>query len=48
MTKRTVSIGINRYSIPGADIRGRVNDVKTLKAVLTQPCALSEWCLRDV
>ena len=36
MTKRAVLIGINRYSIPGADLRGCVNDVKNLQDVLTR------------
>lgn len=36
MAKRAVLIGINRYKIPGADLRGCVNDVKNLAAVLTQ------------
>jgi hypothetical protein len=30
-----VLIGINRYRIPGADLRGCVNDVKNMQAVLT-------------
>ena len=36
MTKRAVLIGINRYKIPGADLRGCINDVKNMKAVLTR------------
>ncbi len=36
MAKKAVLIGINRYRIPGADLRGCVNDVKNLQAVLTQ------------
>jgi hypothetical protein len=36
MTKRAVLIGINRYMIPGADLRGCVNDVKNLQGVLTK------------
>ena len=36
MTKRAVLIGINRYRIPGADLRGCVNDVKNLQGVLTR------------
>lgn len=35
MAKRALLIGINRYRIPGADLRGCVNDVKNLQAVLT-------------
>jgi len=36
MAKRAVLIGINRYQIPGADLRGCVNDVKNLGSVLTR------------
>lgn len=36
MTKRAVLIGINHYRIPGADLRGCVNDVKNLQGVLTR------------
>jgi hypothetical protein len=36
MAKRALLIGINRYRIPGADLRGCVNDVRNLQAVLTQ------------
>jgi uncharacterized caspase-like protein len=36
MAKRAVLIGVNRYQIPGADLRGCVNDVKNLSSVLTQ------------
>lgn len=35
MAKRAVLIGINRYRIPGADLRGCVNDVKNMAGVLT-------------
>jgi hypothetical protein len=35
MSKRALLIGINKYMIPGADLRGCVNDVKNLKSVLT-------------
>jgi metacaspase-1 len=36
MAKRAVLIGVNKYQIPGADLRGCVNDVKNVQAVLTQ------------
>lgn len=36
MAKRALLIGINRYQIPGADLRGCVNDVKNIKAALTK------------
>lgn len=35
MAKKAVLIGVNRYRIPGADLRGCVNDVKNMKALLT-------------
>ncbi|MEK6763497.1 MAG: caspase family protein [Nitrospirota bacterium] len=35
MAKRAVLIGINRYQVPGADLRGCVNDVKNLTNALT-------------
>ena len=35
MTKRALLIGINRYRIPGADLRGCVNDVVNMQSVLT-------------
>ena len=36
MAKRALLIGINKYLIPGADLRGCVNDVTDLSAVLTE------------
>ncbi len=36
MAKRALLIGINRYRIPGADLRGCVNDVKNMRQVLTE------------
>lgn len=36
MAKRALLIGINKYKIPGADLRGCINDVKNLSAALTQ------------
>ena len=36
MGKKALLIGINRYKIPGADLRGCVNDVKNMQAILTQ------------
>ena len=35
MAKKAVLIGINRYRMPGADLRGCVNDVNNLQSVLT-------------
>jgi len=36
MANKAVLIGVNRYKIPGADLRGCVNDVKNMQSVLTQ------------
>jgi len=36
MAKRALLVGINRYKIPGADLRGCVNDVKNMKFVLSR------------
>jgi uncharacterized caspase-like protein len=36
MAKKALLVGINRYKIPGADLRGCVNDVKNMRAVLTR------------
>lgn len=36
MAKRAVLIGVNKYQIPGADLRGCVNDVINMTGVLTQ------------
>jgi hypothetical protein len=36
MAKRALLIGINKYLIPGADLRGCVNDVADMSAVLTE------------
>jgi len=36
MAKRAVLVGINRYAQPGSDLRGCVNDVRNMHAVLTE------------
>ncbi len=36
MAKKALLVGINRYRIPGADLRGCVNDVKNMRTVLTR------------
>jgi uncharacterized caspase-like protein len=36
MAKRALLMGINRYQVPGADLRGCVNDVKNLSAALIE------------
>ena len=35
MARRAVLIGVNKYKVPGADLRGCVNDVRNLQGVLT-------------
>lgn len=35
MARRAVLIGINRYKVPGADLRGCVNDVRNVQGALT-------------
>ena len=41
MAKKALLVGINRYRIPGADLRGCVNDVKNLRTVLTTYCGFA-------
>jgi hypothetical protein len=36
MAKKALLIGINRYRVPGADLRGCVNDVKNMRGVLSK------------
>jgi uncharacterized caspase-like protein len=36
MAKKALLIGINRYQIPGSDLRGCINDVKNLAAALVE------------
>jgi hypothetical protein len=36
MNRKALLVGINRYRIPGADLRGCVNDVKNMQSVLTK------------
>ena len=45
MTKRALLIGINKYQMAGADLRGCVNDVQDLSAVLTEFCGFDK---RDI
>ena len=45
MAKRAVLIGINRYQVPGADLRGCVNDVRNLQKALVE---LYGFSTRDV
>lgn len=41
MAKRAFLIGINRYQIPGADLRGCVNDVQNLRQALIDHCGFT-------
>lgn len=34
MAKRALLIGVNRYEVPGADLRGCVNDINNMKGML--------------
>jgi hypothetical protein len=45
MAKRAVLIGINRYQVPGADLRGCVNDVRNLQKALVE---LYGFSTRDI
>lgn len=40
--RRALLIGVNRYKIPGADLRGCVNDVENVKSLLTKYCDFPE------
>src|SRR6187399_2970197 len=42
MAKRALLIGINRYQIPGSDLRGCVNDVQDLQAALVGTCGFKK------
>src|SRR6187549_2759524 len=42
MAKRALLIGINRYQIPGSDLRGCVNDVQDLQAALVEVCSFKK------
>jgi len=48
MAKKALLIGINRYQIPGADLRGCVNDVKNLKAALMKYYGFAEKDIKIV
>lgn len=41
MAKKALLVGINKYKIPGADLRGCVNDVKNMQDVLTRQYGFS-------
>ncbi|HEY7379408.1 MAG TPA: caspase family protein, partial [Steroidobacteraceae bacterium] len=46
MARRALLIGINRYRIPGADLRGCVNDVKNIRATLLRYFAFRSGDIR--
>ena len=48
MAKRALLVGINRYKIPGADLRGCVNDVKNLKSALTRYYGFADSNIRTL
>jgi hypothetical protein len=48
MAKRALLIGINRYKIPGADLRGCVNDVVNLKRALVEVCGFPQKGIRTL
>jgi hypothetical protein len=48
MAKGALLVGINRYRIPGADLRGCVNDVKNLKSVLTRHYGFADKDIRTL
>lgn len=48
MAKKALLVGINRYKIPGADLRGCVNDVKNIKSVLTRYYGFADKDIRTL
>ena len=46
MAKKALLIGVNRYRVPGADLRGCVNDVKNLKSALGDHCGFAQSDIR--
>jgi hypothetical protein len=48
MSRRALLIGINRYRIPGADLRGCVNDVKNIKRALVKYCGFRARDIRTL
>jgi hypothetical protein len=42
MAKRALLIGVNRYAIPGADLRGCVNDVRNMASALEEVYGFAE------
>lgn len=48
MAKRALLFGINRYKIPGADLRGCVNDVNNVEKALQKWCGFSKSGIRKI
>jgi len=48
MAKKALLIGINRYRIPGADLRGCVNDVKNMRDALSKFCGFAAKDIRTL
>lgn len=48
MAKKAVLVGINRYQIPGADLRGCVNDVNNVAEALATHCGFSADDIKKV
>lgn len=40
--KKALLIGVNKYKVPGADLRGCVNDVENISRVIQQYCGFSK------
>ena len=41
MARKALLIGINRYRIPGGDLRGCVNDVESIRHALNKHCGFA-------
>lgn len=48
MAKKALLVGINKYEVPGADLRGCVNDVKNLSAALVKYYGFSRGNIKIV
>lgn len=48
MAKKALLVGINKYKVPGADLRGCVNDVKNLSAALMKYYGFSQGNIKVV
>ncbi len=48
MAKKALLFGVNKYKIPGADLRGCVNDVKNVANALNKWCGFSKSGIRTV